>query len=144
MHYREDGSCYLVRLDKGERVRSALSALVRELKLTGGSLTAIGALSEAELAYFDEEVNEYRSHTFRGGLEVLSLVGNVSLLTDGEPMVHLHASLGKADFQVIGGHLNEGIVSVTLEVFLTPTRTPLVRKEPFGPFKLWDLTSTSA
>jgi len=140
MQVRRDGTRYLVRLTKGDRVRESLTAVAREHEIRGASVMAIGAVETAELAYFDEHEQAYRNRTFDGGLEVLAMLGNVSQLPDGEPMVHLHAMLGTADYAVVGGHLNEALVSVTLEVFLTPTDDAIERCEPCGPFKLWNLT----
>ena len=139
MQIRRDSTGYLIRVQKGERVRETLTAFARDHGVTGARVQAIGAFDEAELAYFDESEQAYRNRTFGGGLEVLALLGNISRLPDGEPMVHLHAMLGTSDYSVVGGHLNEGLVSVTIEAFVTPTDEPIDREEPFGPFKLWNL-----
>jgi predicted DNA-binding protein with PD1-like motif len=49
---------------------------------------------------------------------VLSLVGDIAL-ADGEPQVHAHVVLGRADGSTVGGHLLEGRVWPTLEVIVT-------------------------
>ena len=138
MECRNEDGIWLVRLEKGEKVREQLALFAKEHAIKGGTVSAIGAFDWAELLYFDEEAEVYRNKTFSGGLEVLTLNGNLSLLEEGEPMVHLHATLGRDDYSVIGGHLNEALVSVTLETFIVPT-SAIHRKVPFGPFKLWQL-----
>ena len=139
MEVRKDNDMYVVRLEKGDEVVRELSLFAVENGIQGAMIQAIGAFDEAELAYFDEEKGDYTYKTFDGGLEVISLTGNVSRLSkDDTPMVHLHAALGDKNFQVFGGHLKEGVVSVTLECFITPVQ-PIDRKIPFGPFTLWKL-----
>ena len=57
--------------------------------------------------YFDQEKKEYVHHNFPGGYEVLSGIGNISLL-DGEPFVHVHITLADKEGKAMGGHLDEG------------------------------------
>lgn len=59
-------------------------------------------------------------------------MGDVSLAPDGQPQVHAHIVVGKANGTAHGGHLLRATVRPTLEVMLTelPTicsasRTPL-------------------
>jgi predicted DNA-binding protein with PD1-like motif len=50
--------------------------------------------------------------------KLLSLIGDVAL-KDGEPKVHAHVVVGRADGSTRGGHLMEAHVRPTLEVILT-------------------------
>ncbi len=138
MEVRREKEMWLVRLEKGEKVKETLAEFAREHYVKGAKLSAIGAVDWAELAYFDEEKQAYENKTFSGGLEVLNLAGNISWVDDETPMVHLHATLGKEDYNVVGGHLNEALVSVTIEAFVLQTEA-ISRQVPFGPFKLWHL-----
>jgi len=143
MEVRKDGDTYIVRLEKGDEVIRELSLFAVENDVQGATITAIGAFETAILAYFNEDKNDYEYKDFDGGLEVISLQGNISLLVyDDTPMVHLHAALGNSKYEVMGGHLKEGVVSVTLECFITPTKV-IKRKIPFGPFTLWSLDETN-
>ena len=49
---------------------------------------------------------------------MLSLAGDIALDEDGEPQVHAHVVVGKADGSAHGGHLLEAHVWPTLEVVL--------------------------
>lgn len=138
MQVRAEEGLYLIRLTKGELLRQSLHEFARIHKVTGAMISGIGAVETADLAYFDEAEQCYVKKTVSGGLELLNLTGNISLVDDDEPMIHLHASLGTCDYSVIGGHLDEATVSVTAEIFVTNTNT-IARKKPFGPFKLWEL-----
>ena len=66
-------------------------------------------------------------HRFDQQVEVLSLIGDVSL-RDSEPLIHSHIVLGTVDYQTLGGHLGCGIVEPTLEMILTALDTELVRE----------------
>jgi predicted DNA-binding protein with PD1-like motif len=45
-------------------------------------------------------------------------MGNISY-KDGQPIIHIHISVGKDDYGIIGGHLSQpSIVSVTGEVYI--------------------------
>ena len=119
---------YLLVFDKGQEVMGGLLAFAKEERLTGGSLSAIGAVGDAVLAYFDRKAREYKHIPVPGQAEVASLTGNVALV-DGEPFFHVHAVLGLPDGSATRGHVLEAHVWPTLEVVLTawPKR---VRRKP--------------
>jgi uncharacterized protein len=108
---------YAVIFDTGDEVAAELGRFVRENEVEAASVTAIGAFEAALLGYFDWQTKEYKRISVSEQVEVLSLLGDVAV-GDGGPTLHLHAVLGKADGQVIGGHLLEGHVRPTLEVIL--------------------------
>lgn len=58
--------------------------------------------------------------------EITSLVGNISW-TDGAPVVHAHVTLGGQDFSVVGGHLVEGTIGVTGEIWIRAASFPIHR-----------------
>lgn len=60
-------------------------------------------------------------------VEVLSLLGDITL-DDGEPKVHAHVVVGKADGRAYGGHLMAAQVRPTLEVILIESPKHLERK----------------
>ena len=96
-------------------------------KITAGHLTAIGAVSDAVLGFFDRKEKDYKRIPQEGQAEVLSLIGDVALQEDGEPGVHAHAVLGLPDGSTRGGHLIEAHVWPTLEVVLTESPKHLRR-----------------
>ena len=126
MELREEEGVLVVRLDPGEAVVESLVALARRRGLDGASLGGIGAVGYARLGFFLPGEKRYATRELRENLEVLSLSGNLAAGEQG-PIVHAHAALGRADFSVVGGHLFEAEVSVTLELFLTPTGGRLAR-----------------
>lgn len=97
----------LGRLQRGDDLLEALTVLVRQEGVRLGRLEALGAVEKARVGYYDQEAYEYRYLDFDQDLEILALVGNVSL-RDGQPMVHAHLTLGDAQGRAFGGHLVPG------------------------------------
>jgi predicted DNA-binding protein with PD1-like motif len=64
-----------------------------------------------------------------GPFELLSLEGSVVPM-DGNPIIHLHGVMGMPDGSVIGGHLFEGTVFSTLELFIAGVGGTDLRKQP--------------
>lgn len=56
-----------------------------------------------------------------------SLTGNLTF-KEGEPFPHLHAVLSDRDCVCRGGHFFRGLVSVTVEVYVTPFPVSIVRE----------------
>ncbi|HEX4797317.1 MAG TPA: PPC domain-containing DNA-binding protein [Humisphaera sp.] len=113
--------------DIGDEVMSNLTRFAEQNKLAGSHFTAIGAFSDAVLAWFDWETREYQKIPLREQVEVLSLIGDIAE-ADGKPKVHAHVVVGKRNGTAHGGHLMEAHVRPTLEVILTEAPTHLRRK----------------
>jgi len=106
-------------LDAGDDVLPELKALAERESLDAASFTAIGAVQEATLGWYDLDAQEYREHPVDTQAEVLSLLGDIALGPDGSPTVHAHAVLGLSDGTTRGGHLLQATVRPVLEVSLT-------------------------
>ena len=124
----QDAKTYAVIFDTGDEVKSGLVAFAKDHRLGGSRFTAIGAFSSATLGYFDWQTKEYRRIPVREQVEVLSLVGDIALKDNGEPEVHAHVVVGKADGTAHGGHLLEAHVRPTLEVIVVESPIHLQRK----------------
>ena len=117
---------FVVVFDKGEEVVQGLTAFASRERLRASQITAIGALSDVTLGYFDRETRQYRHIPVREQVEVLSLLGVVTL--DGEkPKLHGHIVVGRRDGSAHGGHLLEGHVWPTLEVIVEESPAYLQR-----------------
>lgn len=113
--------------ETGDDAMKALASFVSEQRLGGSHFTGIGAFSRAVVAYFDWPSKRYRHMPIDAQVEVLSLVGDISVEKDA-PRVHAHVVLGKGDATAHGGHLIEGIVRPTLEVVITEAPRHLQRR----------------
>ena len=119
---------FAVVFETGDEAMEGLQAFAREQGLAGSRFTAIGAFREAVLGYFDVNTREYRPIRIAEQVEVLSLLGDVSLAPDGGPQVHAHVVVGKADGTAHGGHLLSATVRPTLEVMLIEEPAHLQRR----------------
>jgi predicted DNA-binding protein with PD1-like motif len=118
---------YLLAFDKGEEVMAGLLAFVKRQRIVAGQISAIGAVSDAVLAFFDRSGKQYKRIPVARQAEVTSLTGNVAT-KQGEPFLHVHAVLGLPDGSARTGHLLEAHVWPTLEVVLTAWPEAVVRE----------------
>lgn len=112
--------------DPDDEVISGLKAFAMEQGLAASRFSAIGAFKDALLGYFDWQKKEYEKIPLHEQVEVLSLLGDVTL-KDGKPSIHAHVVVGKRDGTAHGGHLLEAHVRPTLEVILTEAPKHLTR-----------------
>src|SRR5438034_8533964 len=80
----------------GDEVISNLESFARQHQRSGSHFTAIGAFSDATLAYFEWEIKDYNKIPVREQVEVLTLTGDIA--TDQQSQqskVHAHVVLGK-------------------------------------------------
>jgi len=118
----ETGGEYLARLETGADWRAEIEALADDVGADAAWFTALGALQDAEVWFYDQNAQRYEPIAFDEPLEVASCVGNVSLL-DGDRFAHTHVVLSGPDGNAIAGHLNEATVwagEVHLRVFEDP------------------------
>jgi predicted DNA-binding protein with PD1-like motif len=118
---------FAVVFETGDEVMAGLRAFAQERGLDASHFTAIGAFSDAVLGFFDWERKTYAKIPLAEQVEVLSLVGDIAL-KDGEPEVHAHVVVGKADGTAHGGHLMTAHVRPTLEVILVESPAYLRRQ----------------
>jgi uncharacterized protein len=127
LHEHEGLRTFALVLSTDDEAMAALAAFASERHLKATQFTAIGAFSRVVVAYFDWSTKAYRHIPIDQQVEVLSLVGDISL-EDGTPKVHAHVVVGKADATAHGGHLVEGRVRPTLEILLTEAPRHLQRR----------------
>lgn len=125
----EPGPIHIVRLDTGEDLLEGITRYVTSQGITAAWLTYLGAVSRAALRYYDQNERVYRDFALDAHLEVLSGVGNVSLL-DGAPFVHTHAAFGDEAGHAHGGHLNAGTTVFALEVSIQELIGETLVREP--------------
>ena len=112
----------------GEEVMEGLQRFAVEHKLAGAYLTAIGAFERVTLGFFNIEKKEYTRIPVDEQVELLSLAGNIAQDDRGDPRVHAHVVVGKADGTAHGGHLLDAHVRPTLEVIVVESTRQLCRK----------------
>lgn len=110
---------YVVVLETGEEVMKCLGQFAGAEKISAAQITAIGALSEVTLMYFDWEKKDYREIPVAEQVEVASLIGDIAEGPDGKPSIHVHLVVGRRDGTALAGHLAEAHVRPTLELVIT-------------------------
>jgi uncharacterized protein len=118
---------FAVVLDTGDEAMAALTSFAETHQLHASQFTAIGAFSRVVVAYFDWEPKDYRRTAIDEQVEVLSLLGDITI-DEGKRKVHAHVVVSKADATAHGGHFIEGHVRPTLEIVLTETPAHLRRR----------------
>ena len=129
MKYKKSGNAYVILLEKGDMIIEALTRFCAKEKIKAGSLSGIGGVAKAEVAYYDMRDKKYHSQIFdKPPYEVVSLKGNVSI-SEGKLKVHAHIVLSDSEFRAFGGHLNEADVSPMCEIIFTQLKAKLQRKK---------------
>lgn len=123
---------FVLVLDAGDEVMACLAGFVDDENITAASFTAIGAFTQARVAWFDLEAKDYVPTEVDQAVEVLSLIGDVAMDEKDAPALHAHAVLGLRDASTRGGHLLEGRVGPTLEVILVEVPSHLRRRMRLG------------
>ena len=118
---------YAIVFEKGDEVVEGLLSFARKEKIQASHFTAIGALSDVTLGYFNWTKKGFDKIFIQEQVEVLSLVGNV-VFDNGDPKLHAHVVIGRSDGTAQGGHLMEGHVRPILEVILVESPSHLHRK----------------
>jgi uncharacterized protein len=118
---------WIIVFKTGEEPVSGLLEFARRHNLSASRLSAIGAFSSVELAYFDIDKRDYQSIPIAEQVEVLSLLGDITI-GDSGPKLHAHVVVGKRDGSAWGGHLLKATVRPTLEVMISESPTHLARR----------------
>ena len=139
MKYNKVDDKIFVSIDKGELVNQSLLNVAEKEGLNSGWVNGLGAISNIEIGYWDIEEKIYVKKTFDEDYELLSLIGNVSLV-DNKPFIHTHISFSDTKFRVYGGHLFDAKVIAAAEFCIFRSEYQLHRKLncDIG-LSLWDI-----
>ncbi len=117
---------YVLRLESGDDILQTIRQFATTKRISAGLLEGIGSLSKVKLGHYDFKTKQYRYETFEDDLEILNLSGNIASM-NREPLPHVHVTLGRRDFSVIGGHLDEGSSANMVEIGLWKLPGKLVK-----------------
>lgn len=127
MEHKNYGSTIVVRLDKGDEIVASLLEVAKEEKCAFASITGIGAVDDFEVGIFDLGKANYNRLRYSGNHEINALMGSLTT-KDGAPYLHLHITCTGKDGTVVGGHLFEGKISLTGEIFMQVVAGSVDRK----------------
>ncbi len=127
MIYKRFDDKLVIRLNKGEKLVESVREILEKENVKAGFLTGIGATNNLEVGLFDPKTKDYNIKKYEEDLEIANLCGNISN-KDGKLYTHFHITCGRVEDNAqkgqipgsaIGGHLNEAIISLTAEIFVT-------------------------
>lgn len=124
--FKRDNAHILI-LEVGESVVESVIRYCSDNEIKAASVSGIGAVSNVTIGYFDCLSKMYKKKALDGSFELVNLSGNIAT-KDDEIIFHPHVTLGAPGFNLIGGHLFEGTISVTGEIFIFPVKGKLIRE----------------
>ena len=127
MNYKKIDDKIFISIDKGELVNEKLLEVSEQEGLKSGWINGLGAISNIEIGYWDIEKKVYVKKVFDSDYELISLIGNVSLV-DNKPFIHTHISFSDTTFKVFGGHLFDAEVIAAAEFCIFMSDYHLYRK----------------
>ncbi|MFQ5798173.1 MAG: PPC domain-containing DNA-binding protein [Bacteroidota bacterium] len=108
---------FLGRLPNGADLYESIAKFCKDEDIKVGKVTAIGAVKNATVAYYNQRRKKYVTIKSKKQMEILSCFGNVSL-RDGQPFVHVHIALSDERGKAFGGHLMPGTTVFACELFI--------------------------
>lgn len=126
MEYRRESHRLFIRLETGEDLHAAVAELAQREAIGGGFISALGAVRDAVLGFYDLERREYDRRSFDEEMEIAAANGTLSRL-DGKPHLHLHAVLSDRACRAFGGHLFAAKAAATVELFVRVAERPIER-----------------
>ena len=118
---------YMGRLPYGRDLIASIEDLCQKFSIQMATFSVIGAVSSFTIGAYDQEQQVYVTAAETASLEIVTCVGNVSLM-DGSPVVHAHIVLGDKQGKLIGGHLFSETIVFAGEINLQAlTGKPLER-----------------
>ena len=127
MEYKKVDSAYLLRIDRGEEILTALSIFCEKEGILCGSIFGIGAAERAVIGLYDMEKRQFQGKSLSGPMEITSVLGTISEM-DGRPYLHCHINLCDREMHVYGGHVKECVISATCELTVLPHKGQVGRR----------------
>ena len=121
---------YAVIFYQGDEVYSGLQEFAEKYRVTSAHFTAIGALDDATVGWFDPQRKMYKKIAINGQHELIGMSGDIALY-QGRPVVHTHMVVGSPDGTTRAGHVLEAYASPTVEAMVTVD--PVTMQKRFDP-----------
>lgn len=133
MDYRKFGENIYVRLNRGDEIVSCILKVCQKEKILSATYSGIGCCSNAVIASYIPEKNDFMEHRENGVLELVSLNGNISADEKDKLYHHTHAQFSyhnpELRLESIGGHLLSSTVLYTAEIEIRPVMDGVIRRK---------------
>ena len=111
---------YRINMTKGDEIMSGLTEFAEKYHIKNGHFTALGAINKGLFGWTDVERGlGQKKIELNQEAEIVSLMGSISVDSQGRSTVHGHGTVALSDGSVRGGHWWEAHVSIIAEVFVT-------------------------
>lgn len=127
MEYKRIDNTIIARIDRGESIVEKIQKIATAESIKTAQVSGIGAASHLEIGCYQVSEKQYIKHVYDGDFEITSLLGNISQ-KDGEFYLHLHINAADEKGTAYAGHLNEGIIGGTCELFINIIDTTVERQ----------------
>lgn len=108
--YKQVGDKYIVSIHTGQEIVKALTTFCEEKNIKSGTISGLGAINEVTLRFFNPPTKKYVDKTFREQMEISNLTGNISTM-EGKEYLHIHITVGDADYSALAGHLLAAVLN---------------------------------
>ena len=116
----------VLRFTDGEDLLEGMKKALKDEGIDSGVvLGGVGMLRNPQIAFY-KGGGVYEPLPVEGEVELCALNGNIASV-DGEPFIHVHATLGRADGSAVAGHFAGGKVHMTAEVAITAVGSKMTR-----------------
>lgn len=134
----EDEKVIIGRIPYKEDILKYLTNLCIENSITCGTVSCIGAVYKMTIGFYDQNLKKYENIVLNEPLEILSLIGNISLKED-KPFIHAHVTLGDKNGSAFGGHLFEGseVFASEFEIRYFDSKRLIRNKDEITDLYLW-------
>jgi len=114
MEISRKGAVMMLRLDQDEDILGSIQEAVKNERYSLLVTTGLGMIHDFELGYFNK--GKYLKKAFSEPHELLALQGSVA--SEGEPRIHIHATVANTKHEAFGGHLMRGKAWMSNEIGL--------------------------
>lgn len=111
------GEDYILSLANHCEILATLTQFCEAEGLEAAEITGLGAVSEATLRFLDPATKAYVDKKFEEQMEITNLTANLSR-KEGKPYLHVHLTLGRRDYTVVGGHALCATINGACELFV--------------------------
>ena len=144
MDYKKINDEYYIRTDPQEEIMETITKICEKEKIGGGHFQGIGACGKVILSTYLPDKDEFEEHEYSGMLEMVSLLGNVTVNKDRQISLHAHGTFSFLDENgkptVTGGHLRRAYISYTGEIILKPAGVEITQRSDIVPkVPVWNL-----
>lgn len=112
---------------KGGGIPDKVLEIARKERIETARVECIGAVSQAEIAFYNHKTKSYEVRKYNEDLEVACIIGNICKMAD-DLILHIHGTFARRDNSTIAGHVISATADPFLELVITPTENIAYRE----------------